>query len=539
MKIILAILFYFLSTFSYSKTIYLTGLNITDTTFLIKADQFTEKDCIYIINKSFDLRGDTLNIPDGCLLKLNEEGKLFNGYFRVRNSSSIMIDGYGFQLNEINKDFDRTRFINYVYVDPMTNITNGDGSPKRPYKSLNNALLFSNSVLIKKGTSLDNNLELSYNRNRQLNGLINIPHNCFIGTYGKGRAPILNGFATIYTKDLQHKQGYIYLLEFLYSPLYWDNDKSKVNLSPTLCNIGNIMSSPSSHRGVHYKELGDLSEEGDFYNIQYDRFTSYADYYKVYFYSKRKYSKYYISVGLNAIYCNLVKVSINGLEIKGFGRHAICALGSGSEIENCFIHYIGGSVLENDSVKGFTLYGNGIECYTGKGFTYQNINIRSNIIEDCYDAAITLQGNGKIHSCSILKNVIKRSPLGIEFWGDVYDVQIKGNRIYNCQNKYSLWNYPVNGTKNTIRWIYGAFVVWNNNYSGKISCSNNEIYDSPIIGCMSDTPNVLNFNRNIINIRKDDKIINTSSIHEIIFSSSLKNLSTRLGTGNRIKFISK
>ena len=82
-------------------------------------------------------------------------------------------------------------------------------------------------------------------------------------------------------------------------------------------------------------------------------------------------------------------------------------------IQNCIIDTMGGSYDSNSNRAG-----NGIECMTHG----ENIKIIGNKISNCYDTAITLQGNdGNWQHITIEDNTFVRNNQSLEVWSSIYD----------------------------------------------------------------------------------------------------------------------
>ena len=108
-------------------------------------------------------------------------------------------------------------------------------------------------------------------------------------------------------------------------------------------------------------------------------------------------------------------VTIQNLAIRYAGAHGIQANGYRTSsdhliIEYCDIAFVGGSYLS-----GTIRYGNGIEIYDAAS----DIVVRSNSVDNAYDAAFTTQGaeaGDKYSGHFYCDNIASNSEYGFEFW---------------------------------------------------------------------------------------------------------------------------
>lgn len=104
-------------------------------------------------------------------------------------------------------------------------------------------------------------------------------------------------------------------------------------------------------------------------------------------------------------------VLIDNIEVYGFGVHGIepNINTDNITIENCYVHLIGGSFLPYQNIK----LGNGIQIWM---YNSNNIFVRNNVVEDCYDAGLTHQFTGTASNSEYVtsknivfeKNIVKR-----------------------------------------------------------------------------------------------------------------------------------
>ena len=119
---------------------------------------------------------------------------------------------------------------------------------------------------------------------------------------------------------------------------------------------------------------------------------------------------------------------VDGLWCRYAGGHGF---GGGNThrvtIRNCDICYIGGSVLYDT-----TRYGNGIEFWCEA----QDCLVENNHIWQCYDVAITNQGNAA--------NQIQRN------------LTYRNNLLHNCEQHYEYWRSPESALTENIQFIHNT-----------------------------------------------------------------------------------
>lgn len=249
---------------------------------------------------------------------------------------------------------------------------------------------------------------------------------CIVESYGQGEKPVLCGF------------------RILKNVMAWENDTlpgvwrldmtreenfagfSMEDASDKACfnNIGCLYDNENDRLyGRLVKSKKSMSKEGDFY-------TSSA-------YTRNKVSFRYLyfkfdknpeclgnlcfSTYNHGIY-NIKRCIIRNIAIVGFARHGIRSIDH-SEIRNCHIDIIGGSILVG--YKYWVRYGNGIECWI------TNAPVGYNTITDCtisrtYDCGSTIQGKG-----SNMSNPVK--------------IRFINNKFIFCRQAFEHWLSPADG----------------------------------------------------------------------------------------------
>lgn len=102
-------------------------------------------------------------------------------------------------------------------------------------------------------------------------------------------------------------------------------------------------------------------------------------------------------------------VFISNIDLRYVGGHAIhYNRPRNGTITGCEIGWVGGSKHMNTD----TLYGNGIELWGD----VDNVIVKDNYVYQIYDAGITFQGSGTFKNITFEKNLIEYSSMGIEYW---------------------------------------------------------------------------------------------------------------------------
>ncbi|HUX57084.1 MAG TPA: right-handed parallel beta-helix repeat-containing protein [Bacteroidales bacterium] len=159
------------------------------------------------------------------------------------------------------------------------------------------------------------------------------------------------------------------------------------------------------------------------------------------------YSNIEVALDLTCIYIGpLDYITIDGLDIRYFGRHAIAGSGTVADptsnitIRNCDISFIGGTKTQHDDDKT-TRLGNGIEFWC----SHNNCLIENNYVVQCFDSGITSQymnGSVAVSNCRIRNNITYKCDTGFEFWywnttGTVNGVYFENNTCVSSGYGYS------------------------------------------------------------------------------------------------------
>ena len=228
---------------------------------------------------------------------------------------------------------------------------------------------------------------------------------CYITSYGEGEPPKITAAKIIDNKDSWEKYSdNVYRVNL--------KDKTKFrgfqNIDDNSCNIGFIKAENGNIYGDRKVEISLLKENYDFY-CDNTYFYVYCD--------DNPFNKLGV-IKLPTRY-NLFAVSsyseINNLHLELSGAHGFVKNGNldNSYIHNCIINDIGGTFQYGNLADNKVRFGNAIEFWNGAS----NVLIEKNVIDNTYDAGITLQGNeGNWSNIIIRNNIIKKSNYPFELW---------------------------------------------------------------------------------------------------------------------------
>ena len=247
--------------------------------------------------------------------------------------------------------------------------------------------------------------------------------NIYIGAYGTGKKPLINGSAKNYAEAS------------------WTNEGNSIySVSGIVSDAGIIAFNDCEKIGFKKSSKNELINDLDFW---YDNTNK-----KVYLYSSKAPSSYNsIEIGVkssnNGETNDLIRIVANGvtldnLSLKYAGGHGVRVYDGSSDvtIKNCEIAFIGGSYLS-----GTTRFGNGIELW----LQIENVLVENNWIHDIYDSGVTHQGSGayEAKNITINANLIERCGLAsIEYWLGFSDPD--GDGSYSDQSKCININYTNN-----------------------------------------------------------------------------------------------
>jgi hypothetical protein len=176
--------------------------------------------------------------------------------------------------------------------------------------------------------------------------------------------------------------------------------------------IGNLIFNGNS-TGKRELVYGNVNAQGDFYyDYANDRITLYSVGNPATFYTDIE-CVFKVTPGLLYIAGTSNYITVDSLDIRYGGRHALIA-SSGADhitIRHCNVEYMGG--VETSEGSG-TRLGNGIEFYNAAS----DILVEYNLVKECFDAAITSQGDGAsvVDNIKIRNNIFMKSEYCLEFW---------------------------------------------------------------------------------------------------------------------------
>ena len=256
----------------------------------------------------------------------------------------------------------------------------------------------------------------------------------YIGNYGEGEMPRINGAKIINKKDAWEKlEEYedVYAIDLTNT----NNFEGIQSTDAASINIGFIEDANGNQYGNRKKSLELLDEE----------FSFYCDNQKLYIKSSDN-----PNVKLGEIKAptriDLVNLTgyteIEGIKIQYTSAHGIAKKWypiSNVYIHNCIVENIGGSI---ESTSSFTRYGNAIEFWLGAS----NVQVENNIIRNVYDAGFTIQGSSEGWNNIIVKdNILIKNCYSFELWGSRDSTGMNNVQIYNniCINEGKGWGQNV------------------------------------------------------------------------------------------------
>ena len=291
---------------------------------------------------------------------------------------------------------------------------------------------------------------------------------CYITSYGEGEPPKITTAKIIDNKDSWEKYS-----DNVYRVNLKDKTKFKgfQNIDDDSCNIGFIKAENGEIFGARKGELSLLNTNYDFY-CDNTYFYVYCD--------DNPFNKLGV-IKLPTRY-NLFAVSsyseINNLHLELSGAHGFVKNSyplKNAYIHNCTINDIGGAFQNGNLDDKEVRFGNAIEFWLGA----ENILIEKNVIDNTYDAGITLQGDeGKWDNIIIRNNIIKKSNYPFELWASgkssgMNDIQINDNLIINQGESWAK-NFKNN------QYISSDFVFYDfaKNAKCELSITNNKFWNS-------------------------------------------------------------
>lgn len=290
---------------------------------------------------------------------------------------------------------------------------------------------------------------------------------CYITSYGEGEPPKITTAKIIDNKDSWEKYS-----DNVYRVNLKDKTKFKgfQNIDDDSCNIGFIKAENGEIFGARKGELSLLNKNYDFY-CDNTYFYVYCD--------DNPFKKLGV-IKLPTRY-NLFAVSsyseINNLHLELSGAHGFVKNGNldNSYIHNCIINDIGGTFQYGNLADNKVRFGNAIEFWNGAS----NVLIEKNVIDNTYDAGITLQGReGCWNNIIIRNNIIKKSNYPFELWASqkstgMTNIEISNNLVINQGES---WAKHVKPDQN----VSSDFVFWNIDDNAKFEyvVSNNKFWNS-------------------------------------------------------------
>ena len=310
-----------------------------------------------------------------------------------------------------------------IYVSSSEgNDRNSGRTIESPLKTLSYALTRGDEIYLKRGDTFYGNIEL---RNKSL------------FSYGNGSRPIISGYKRM-MKPKWKKTG----------RNIWRIDLSANNFtgadthgSSVLNNIGFIYEYDKDLiHGRKVERLKDLNEDWDLWqNPSTDNSPRQFD--DLYLFYKGDPNKLNMEFAIGANGVVMRNATIDGIDIRGFGRHGIAAY-SHTIIRDCRIDAIGGMIQVG--YHNFVCLGNGIEYWVSNSDGVEDGLVENCWVTRCYDTGMTIQGGPTTQHTA--KNIMIRDNMISECCNAWEDFLNNGKQFKNCVFKN---NIVVNNGKNT------------------------------------------------------------------------------------------
>ncbi len=302
-----------------------------------------------------------------------------------------------------------------IYVSSSEgNDRNSGTSALSPLKTLSYALKKGDEIYLKRGDIFYGNIELT---------------NKSLYAYGTGARPILSGFKRPVKPKWKKKKRNVWRID-----LSADNFSGvDTQGSSRLNNIGCIYEYDKGLiRGRKVEHLNDLKEDWDFWQ-DLSKANDPKQFDDLYLYSKKNPNNLNLEFSIGVSGVTMKNATIDGIEIRGFGRHGIAAH-SHTVIRNCRIDAIGGTVQVD--YPRFTCLGNGIEFWVASKEGIEDGLVEGCWVSRCYDCGMTIQGYEK--SPYTAKDVMIRDNMISECCYGWEDFLNNGKQFKNCVFKNNI-----------------------------------------------------------------------------------------------------
>lgn len=283
---------------------------------------------------------------------------------------------------------------------------------------------YGNTYFFKRGKIFHQKLDTYFPKDENTTKIIKIK------AYGKGSVPIFSLYSELKSEDLLQIDG------------LWCVDLTKVNSlasNSDKFNIGFIKIDDKIIGGLKF-DKNSLISDGEFCIENNLLFIKYSE--------EIKEKKVKIAYRINGIDLNN-NIDIEDIVIEGAGGHGIQGVKKHSvHINRVYIREIGGSILPRFG-SGSVRFGNGIEFWTG-GI---NCTVENCMIEDVYDAALTIQGDANnmlFENIVFRNNKLKNNEQAFEFWTRGKNIIIRNCKFERniCKNSGLGWSHNVRPDKN-------------------------------------------------------------------------------------------
>lgn len=318
-------------------------------------------------------------------------------------------------------------YYNRVYVSSSYGNDDNDGRTEQtPVKTIRNALMKSDTLLLRCGDVFFENVEIKKGK---------------IMSYGEGPLPILCGYKRITEAkwvEVGQNVWKICLSDIGYSGY-------NVKGSSMLNNIGCFHEYDNNQiHGRRVQYLNELNEEWDYWQTEHHtkKDVKASDFDTLYLYINKDPNELKLEFSTGATAAIIANTVLDGIKFEGFGFGISAS--SNSIIINCEIDAIGGRMGITNSE--FVSYGNGIEFYVSGTKDVKDCLVEKCKVSRCYDCGITIQGKGG--TTATPRNIIIRNNF-IEDCCQGWEDFLRNNKDVVYNNCVFEFNTVVNSGNNT------------------------------------------------------------------------------------------
>jgi len=305
-------------------------------------------------------------------------------------------------------------------------------------------------------------------------------HDCYIGAYGDGDAPVVSGFRVLVNPLAWEKvagKSDVWSLDLTNNNNFIGIDESFQGRKSPIYNTGCIyLPQLDSIMGRMVNSLDKLAADGDFYTTSY---FSTADLFAHPI--KKVYLKMADNPGALGIVCfstymqgiqTVLNSTVENIDFVGYSLGAAGSSIIGTVVRNCSFDIIGGSVCpDSNPEQGWTRFGNGVEIWAS---TSNDILIDNCSFCRVYDAATTIQGSGgNPTNVRFINNRISRCRQAFEYW--LRD----GCRFINCEFSNNVSYMMGDNGFSDPKPFDCDIISYNQNYNADMNVRFNMFYGAP------------------------------------------------------------